>query len=270
MILFPNCKINLGLRILRKRDDSFHDIETVFYPVPLHDALEVIEVPTSSKEIQFSSSGIDVDAKDENNICIKAFRLLQKDFDLPQVKMHLHKSIPPGAGLGGGSSDGTFTLMLLNKKFNLGLSEYQLINYALQLGSDCPFFVINKPCYATGRGEKLEIINIDLSPYRIVIVNPGIHISTAWAFSQIIPQEQKKSLKEIMTLPLSQWKDQLENVFEEIVFAEYPQIKNIKGELYRSGALYASMSGSGSTVFGIFAHADTLPSFPTNYFVKII
>jgi 4-diphosphocytidyl-2-C-methyl-D-erythritol kinase len=272
MIVFPNCKINLGLHILRKRPDGFHDLETVFYPVALQDALEIIQNPSAVPEIQLTTSGIQIDSTPEQNICFKAYHLLKKDFPhLPAIKMHLHKVIPSGAGLGGGSSDGAFTLALLNKKFNLGLKEEQLIDYALQLGSDCPFFIKNKPCFAISRGEKLEEIELDLSRYKIVLVNPGIHINTGWAFSKITPSDQRISLKEVIQKPIEQWKDFLSNDFEEIVFAEHPQVKEIKNKLYKEGATYASMSGSGSTVYGLFEkELSPFLDLPSEFFVKWI
>jgi 4-diphosphocytidyl-2-C-methyl-D-erythritol kinase len=183
--------------------------------------------------------------------------------------MHLHKAIPSGAGLGGGSSDGAFTLILLNRKFRLGLSENQLINYALQLGSDCPFFIKNKPCYATGRGENLQEIELDLSNYKMVIVNPEIHVDTKHAFSKIQPFDQRTSIQESIQKPVAQWKDVLKNDFEKTVFVEYPEIKLIKEKLYDQGAVYASMSGSGSTVYGLFEkNADIRFNFPSYYFRK--
>lgn len=269
MIVFPNCKVNLGLHILQKRADGFHDLETVFYPIALQDALEIVQTPSPSSNIQFNSTGLKIDSSTENNICFKAYQLLKKDFpELPGIKMHLHKVIPSGAGLGGGSSDGAFTLLLLNRKFNLGLSEEQLINYALQLGSDCPFFIKNKPCYATGRGEKLESIELDLSAYKFVLVNPGIHLHTGRAFSKITPTNQRISIREVITTPVEHWKNVLENDFEESVFFEHPDIRTIKGELYNQGAVYASMSGSGSSVYGLFQKNHNLQlSFPLHYFV---
>lgn len=270
MLLFPNCKINLGLHILNKREDGFHNLETVFYPIALKDALEIIPSPGSS--ITFTGSGLIVDGKEDDNICLKAYHLLKRDFpQLPFIKMHLHKAIPMGAGLGGGSADGAFTLQLLNTKFNLALSVQQLIDYALQLGSDCPFFIINKPCYATGRGELLEGIDISLAGYKIVIINPGIHVNTGWAFSQITPAEPHKKLKEIIAQSVTTWKAELINDFEAPVFEKYPEIKNIKEALYNKGAVYAAMSGSGSSVYGIFETEIDLSSFADkNYFVKII
>lgn len=272
MIVFPNCKINLGLHILRKRADGFHDLETVFYPIALQDALEIVQSSAPVPDIELTTSGLKIDSQAEDNICFKAYRLLKKDFpDLPSIKMHLHKVIPSGAGLGGGSSDGAFTLTLLNKKFNLGLNDDQLTNYALQLGSDCPFFIKNKPCYATGRGEKLEEIELSLPAYKIVLVNPGIHVHTGKAFSNIAPSNKRTSIKEIIQKPVEQWKDVLKNDFEETVFAEYPEIKIVKEKLYQQGAVYASMSGSGSSVYGIF-DKNTRPqfNFPPHYFLKII
>jgi 4-diphosphocytidyl-2-C-methyl-D-erythritol kinase len=269
VVTFPNCKINLGLQILRKREDGFHDLETVFYPIPLTDALEVIHETDNQKQISFSSSGISINGKEEDNICIKAYQLLKKDFNLPPVKIHLHKIIPVGAGLGGGSSDGAFMLLLLNKRFALNISEEKLIDYALQLGSDCPFFIKNKACYATKRGEKLTPVQLDLSQYKIVLINPGIHINTGWAFSQIRPSENRTSVLEIIQQPVESWEGQLSNDFEEAVFQHHPEIKEIKEELYRKGAIYASMSGSGSTIFGLFAKDNNVAfNFPKKYFIR--
>lgn len=272
MILFPNCKINLGLQILRKRDDGFHDLETVFYPLPWQDAIEVIQHPSPLTDIEFSGTGIKVGGSLSNNICVKAYQLLRTDFpQLPAVKMHLHKTIPMGAGLGGGSADGAFTLLLLNKKFNLGLSEVALMDYALQLGSDCPFFIRNKPCFATGRGEIMEDVKLDLSGYKFVLVNPRIHINTGWAFSQIKPAGKRQSIREIIQLPVDEWHEKLVNDFEEPAAKYHPEIAGVKDALRQQGALYASMTGSGSTVYGIFAK-ETEPtlSFPSKYFVKTV
>jgi 4-diphosphocytidyl-2-C-methyl-D-erythritol kinase len=272
LIVFPNCKINFGLNILSKREDGFHDIATVFYPVPITDAIEIISTSTNSPSVNFTSSGIAIDGKAEDNICIEAYHLLQKDFpDLPAITMHLHKSIPLGAGLGGGSADGAFTLQLLNKKFNLHLSNESLIKYALHLGSDCPFFIINKPCFATGRGEILKDISLDLTAYQIIVINPGIHINTGWAFSQIKPAFPTRSIESIILEPITNWRSDLVNDFENPVFEKYPAVKVIKETLYQNGAVYAAMSGSGSSVFGIFAKGN-LPaiSFPDSYFVRSV
>jgi len=266
MVVFPNAKINLGLTVLNKRDDGYHNLETVFLPILIKDILEIIP----SDKFEFNVSGILIDTKPEENICIKAYQLLKKDFHgLPSVKIHLHKAIPTGAGLGGGSADGAFILKLLNKIFELNLSTNQLINYALQLGSDCPFFIYNTPCIASGRGEVLEKIDLDLSAYKIIAINPGIHISTGWAFTQLSSALAAKSIKDIIHQPINTWKDQLKNDFEEPVFKQHPEIESIKDELYNKGAIYASMSGSGSSVYGIFKKEETVNlSFPEKYFVK--
>lgn len=267
MVLFPNCKINLGLHILQKRADGFHNLETVFYPIPLFDALEVIHADNTGSDISFTASGISVEGN--SNICVKAYELLKKDMPLPPVQMHLHKTIPIGAGLGGGSADGAFALVLLNKKFNLQLTQEQLLHYAAILGSDCPFFIINQPCLATGRGEQLQPIRIDLSGYKIVLVNPQIHINTGWAFSQLTPMDNRKSIAHIIQQPIESWKSELTNDFETPIFQHYPDIAHIKDILYQSGAIYAAMSGSGSTVYGIYyKEAQLHLSFPAHYFVK--
>ena len=270
MLSFPNCKINIGLNILSKRENGYHDLQTIFYPVAIKDALEIIETDAHAKEVIFSSSGIKINVPEEDNLCIKAVQLLKKDFPaLPSIKMHLHKTIPIGAGLGGGSADAAFALQLINKKFSLSLSQEQLLQYALQLGSDCPFFILNKPCYATGRGEILEPFSIDLSGYSILLVNPGIYINTAKAFSAISIVENNTNLKDLVSMPLWEWKNCITNDFEKSVFEEHPQIAAIKNELYAIGALYASMSGSGSSVYGIFLkeHRATL-KFPAHFFYR--
>jgi len=257
----------LGLHITVKRPDGFHNLETVFYPLPLTDALEVIS-SNSNEVIQFNLTGATIEGGD--NICIKAYQLLKKDFpQLPHIQMHLHKNIPIGAGLGGGSADGAFTLLLLNKKYGLEITEKQLLHYALQLGSDCPFFIKNKPCFASGRGEELVEIALQLSSYKIVIVNPGIHINTGWAFSQLTPKPAAYNLSEAILQPVEQWKNTISNDFEEPIFNHHPAIKEIKDVLYQQGAVYASMSGSGSTVFGFFAKDQNVSfSFPPAYYVK--
>lgn len=274
MLSFPNCKINLGLRILNKREDGFHNLETVFYPVGIRDALEVIP-SLSAGSIEFTQTGLTVPGNDADNICIKAYQLLQKDFpQLPGIKMHLHKTIPMGAGLGGGSADGAFALNLLNTKFQLNLSQQQLVDYALQLGSDCPFFILNKPSYATGRGEILEPLALDLSAYKIAIVNPGIHVNTGWAFSRLTAGSRPPGntiLKQIIQQPIQTWKTDLKNDFETPVFNAHPGIREIKETLYSLGAVYAAMSGSGSTVFGIFEEVISLQLFQSKgYFTQLL
>jgi len=263
MIAFPNAKINIGLQITGKRNDGYHDLQTVFYPVALKDVLEITD---NTSSFIFNSSGIVTGAME--NICVKAFHLLEKDFSLPPVQIYLHKTIPVGAGLGGGSADAAFCLQLLDKKFNLQLTIKQLSHYALQLGSDCPFFIINKPCLATGRGEQLEEISLDLTGYRILLVNPGIHVKTSWAFSKFSRYNRDRELKKNISNPVTDWKDTIFNDFEGVVFDEHPEIKELKKEIYHCGAIYASMSGSGSSVFGIFSkNSQPILNFPDNYFI---
>lgn len=268
MVLFPNCKINLGLHITGKRPDGFHELETVFYPVPLKDILEVV----TSTDLNFSSSGLDIPGNPETNLCLKAYHLLKEDFpQLPPVQMHLHKIIPMGAGLGGGSADGAFALRLLNNKYSLGLSDAALIAYSLKLGSDCPFFILNKPAFASGRGELLELIALDLSSYTFVLVHPGIHVNTKWAFEQIQPKVPAISIKEIIQLPIEEWKLYLQNDFEAPIIKQHPEIAEIKSALYADGAIYASMSGSGSSVVGIYPqHANIQIKKQLDYRLDII
>jgi len=268
LIAFPNCKINIGLNVIDKREDGYHNLETVFYPLNFSDALEIL--PTQDNN-EFAVTGLPL-INNQNNLCVKAYDLIKKDFpELPFIRMHLHKVIPVGAGLGGGSADAAFTLQILNQKFSLRLSGDQLKNYALRLGSDCPFFLFNKPSFATGRGEQLEPVNLNLSQYKIMLVNPGIHIDTSWAFLNVEPVSPKKSVKEIITQSVETWKQQLINHFETPVFKTYPEIKRIKEILYGKGALYASLTGSGSTVYGIFNKPVSISEeFPNEYFTRII
>jgi 4-diphosphocytidyl-2-C-methyl-D-erythritol kinase len=268
VIVFPNCKINIGLNVLRKRNDGYHEIETIFYPTTLQDVLEIVSAPADT-ENSITVSGITDGIPFENNICLKACRLLQNDFShIPFLRIHLHKVIPSGAGLGGGSADAAFTLILLNQKFNLGISESDLLKYALQLGSDCPFFILNRPSIATGRGEILEPVSVDLSLYNILLVNPGIHISTPEAFSSLLPSDKKSSLKNLISLPVDEWKDVITNDFETNVFKKFPLVEELKNQLYQRGAKYASMTGSGSTVFGLFKKGSSRNlQFPPGYFV---
>lgn len=275
MILFPNCKINLGLHITRKRADGYHDLETVFYPLPLRDAVEIVHTPTSAQGFPLHEStgtvdlhltGLPVKGLPADNLCVKAWHLLKKDYPgLPPIQLHLHKHIPMGAGLGGGSADAAFTLLLLNDKFKLGISTDQLLDYALQLGSDCPFFIINKPCVATGRGELMEPIALDLSKYTFLLVYPEVHINTGWAFSQITPAPGAQPLRDIVQQPVDTWKDTLINDFEAPVCQLHPPLQHIKDTLYAAGAAYASMTGSGSSFYGLFADGnvptDLFPSY---------
>lgn len=249
MVLFPNCKINLGLHVLQKRSDGFHDLETVFYPLPLYDALEIV----TAEEPIFSHSGIEIPGDEGNNLCRKAYELLKQDFpQLPAVHIHLHKNIPIGAGLGGGSSDGAFTLRILNTRYNLGLSTEQLEAYAARLGSDCPFFIRNAPGLARGRGELITPLQLDLGQWSFLLVHPCIHINTGWAFGQLTPGAPVLPLEKVDWANVMAWKEQLVNDFEAPVFAAYPVIGGIKEKMYRHGAVFAAMSGSGSAVVGIF------------------
>jgi 4-diphosphocytidyl-2-C-methyl-D-erythritol kinase len=270
MLFFPNAKINLGLRVVRKREDGYHDIETVFYPIKgLRDALEIVHGNTDTP-VDFNMTGLPVQGDVQQNLCVKAYTLLKQDFpSLPSIQMHLHKTIPMGAGLGGGSADGAFTLRLLNQQFQLGLTQDQLIQYALQLGSDCPFFILNQPCFATGRGEIMTPIALDLSAYKFVLINPGIHVPTGWAFAQLKPATPAISCEEIVMQDPTTWQDRLINDFEPTVMETYSAIRKLKEQLYASGAVYVSMTGTGSTVYGMFKKETDLSSlsFPSEYFV---
>jgi 4-diphosphocytidyl-2-C-methyl-D-erythritol kinase len=277
MIVFPTCKINLGLRVPSKRQDGYHNIETIFYPIQLTDALEAIRQPESvNQPVAFSFSGLPINGKDEDNLCIKAYSLLKENFpDLPPIAAHLHKIIPMGAGLGGGSSDGAFMLRLLNQLFSLNLSDEKLCEYALKLGSDCPFFIYNRPCYAEGRGEMLEPVSFSLKGYKIALVYPALHVSTAIAFRELNRTVNQitypNSLKDIIRLPISEWKDILVNEFEIPVMKQFPEIAKIKSTFYNAGAAYASMTGSGSAVYGIFEQSVKLDlKFPETYYFRVI
>lgn len=248
MIGFPNAKINIGLNITEKRLDGFHNLETVFLPVGWSDALEFVV----ADEVHFSTSGIVISGNTESNLVMKAYRLLQKDFGLPCLKIHLHKEIPFGAGLGGGSADGAFMLSLLNKWFELNLSEEELEQYAARLGSDCAFFIRNKPVFASGRGEIMEPVQLALNGLFILLVKPPVEVATGKAFQSVVPKKPDISLRTLIKLPVQEWKDKVINQFELSVFQQYPEIGNVKQSLYDLGAVYASMSGSGSCVFGLF------------------
>jgi 4-diphosphocytidyl-2-C-methyl-D-erythritol kinase len=265
VIVFPNCKINLGLQVLGRRPDGYHNIRSVFYPLPFRDVLEIIP----SETFGFSISGLPVPGIPSENLCIKAYHLLKSRLPgLPPVRIWLHKHIPMGAGLGGGSADAAFLLAAINSQFGLGLSEGELCEDALKLGSDCPFFVVNRPCLAEGRGEELKIVNLDLSPYSFMLVHPGIPISTSQAFAAISPSTPGEDLLDIVQQPLSSWRDRLINDFEEPAFKKYPWLQGIREKLYASGALYASMTGSGSSFFGIF-EKHTLPSISFDREIKV-
>ncbi len=262
MICFPNAKINLGLNIVSKRPDGYHNIETVFYPVPLSDALEIVPADTFS----FHQSGIAIHCNDEDNLVVRAFRLMEKKYSLSPVEIHLLKAIPSGAGLGGGSSDAAYMLKLVNDHFGLQVTPDKLENLAVLLGADCPFFIRNKPVFATGTGNCFEPVNLILEGWYLCLVKPDIHVSTPAAYGMVTPATPAISLKEIICRPVAKWKEVMVNDFERPVFNLHPEIGAIKEALYDKGAVYASMSGSGSSVFGLFREpADCKASFPGCY-----
>ena len=265
MISFPNAKINIGLNVVSKRSDGYHNLETVFYPVSLADALEI--VPSEKTEISFS--GLIIDGNPNENLIIKAYHSLKEDFHLPPVKIHLHKVIPFGAGLGGGSSDAAFTLKMLNELFKIGLSTFQLESYASKIGADCAFFIHNKPTFATGIGNQFQPINVDLSAYQIIILKPNVFVSTKDAYQNVVPQKPKHGLPELFNHPVSEWKNHIINDFEKPVFNKFPQISELKKLLCNIGAEYVSMSGSGSSVFGLFRNlpADIDSKIPKGVFI---
>ena len=252
MITYPNAKINLGLNIVEKRPDGYHNLETVFYPINLQDALEVNDLEGEG-EYTLKISGTPIEGELDNNLVVKAYRLLKKDFpNMGSINIHMYKHIPTGAGLGGGSADAAFMLKLLNEKFKLNLSTEKLEEYAAILGADCAFFIQNKPVFASGIGNIFEEINLSLKGYYLVLVKPDIFVSTKDAFANIIPMKPNHSLKEIIRMPVETWRATMKNDFEDSVFKKFPEIAAIKDKLYDMGAIYASMSGSGSSVFGIF------------------
>ena len=259
MITFPNIKINLGLSITEKRPDGYHNLETVFYRVALEDAMEIRTNPEAQQKFTLHQHGMEIAGNPENNLVVKAYLLLDKEFHLPPVEIHLYKHIPSGAGLGGGSSDAAFMLKLLNEHYNLQLSDNQLEDYAATLGADCAFFIKNTPTYAEGIGNIFSPIELSLKGYRIMIVKPDVFVSTREAFANIRPHRPEYPVREVIRRPVAEWKDTLINDFEASVFPQYPVIGEIKEELYHQGAIYASMSGSGSSVFGLFAAGTTLP-----------
>lgn len=248
MICFPPCKINLGLHITGKQSDGYHTIETCFYPIPWTDILEIIPADTFA----FNCSGYSLPGNPSDNLVVKAFRMLRKDFDLGEVAIHLHKIIPHGAGLGGGSSDAASTLMLLNSIFSLSLSKSAIKNYASRLGSDCAFFIENTAMLGTGRGDVLQKIEVNLKNKFLVVIKPEISISTAEAYAHVAPKTPSISLEKIVGKDISTWKNALVNDFEKSVIEKFPEIGMLKNTLYNHGAEYASMSGSGSAVFAIF------------------
>jgi len=265
MISFPNAKINLGLNIVEKRSDNFHNIETIFYPVPWYDILEI----TPSQSFDFQSSGILVGGNSTDNLCCKVYNRYKERYQIPNLKIHLHKGIPIGAGLGGGSSDAAFTAKLIQEMFSLPLSSEELEELVKPLGSDCAFFIQNKPIFAKGKGDQFEKISVSLAGKHIVLIYPNLHISTKEAYEGITPKKPEVSVKEIINQDIKDWKDRLTNDFEQSIFPKYPELKKIKEELYKLGAIYASMSGSGSTIFGIFENEMNVKDcFPSDYLIQ--
>jgi 4-diphosphocytidyl-2-C-methyl-D-erythritol kinase len=247
MIVYPNAKINLGLNVLKKRADGYHEISSVFYPVKeLYDILEIVP----SGDFSFSSSGIEIPGK--SNICAEAFQILKNDFEIGNVKIHLHKLIPIGAGLGGGSADGAFVLKALSTLFDLQLSNTELEKYALKLGADCPFFIDNTPKYVEGIGEKMAKIDLDLTAYELKFIFPDLHISTTDAYRRVNPNFPKYALLDLIEQPIENWKSTVKNDFENSAFKKHPELSKMKANLYADGAIFASMTGSGSVLYGVF------------------
>ncbi len=268
MISFPNAKINLGLQITGKLSNGYHTINTGIYPIPLHDVLEALP----SKKTSFASSGIEIPGDAKDNLILKAYRLLKKDYQIPELSIHLLKTIPMGAGLGGGSADASFMLNMLNEEFQLFLDNSILEEYAAQIGSDCPYFIQNQPALATGTGTDVTSLNLDLSENHLLLINPGIHISTKAAYAGTQPKAPAYNLREVLeSKDFETWKEVLTNDFEASVFAHHPELSQLKSKLYELGASYAAMSGSGSTIFGIFSQTpDTIEFGIEDYYIKHI
>ena len=265
MITFPNAKINLGLNVVEKRPDGYHNLETVFYPVPITDALEIVEMDRqfpSDVDCDLKVTNLEIEGDEQRNLVVRAYRLLKQDFpDLPRVHAHLYKGIPTQAGMGGGSSDCGFMITQLDRQFGLGLTDEQMIRYAASLGADCAFFVLNRPCYAEGIGERLQPISLSLSGWYLAVVRPAIPVSTREAFSLIVPEHPARNCRDIVMQPVETWREALTNDFERSVFALHPEIGAIKDRLYELGAVYAAMSGSGSSLFGLFREPVSLDEF---------
>ena len=257
MITFPNAKINIGLNILSRRADGYHNLETVFHPVQIKDALEVIE----ASEMSFETSGIEIPGHANENLCLAAYDLLRKDHDLPNIAIHLHKHIPIGAGLGGGSADAAFFLRLINEKFEVGLSIEQMQAYCRLLGADCAFFVENRTVFASGKGDVFEKVELNLSAYHLALVMPPVHVSTGEAYRGARPQTPQRSLKEWIQLPVEEWQGKITNDFEKHILKHHPQIRGVKATLLEAGALFALMSGSGAAVYGVFKEKVDLSFF---------
>ena len=265
MITFPIAKINLGLNVVERRPDGYHNLETVFYPVAIKDALEVFPMNEgfpSDVDCDLKVTNIHIEGDEQRNLVVRAYQMLKQDYPaLPRIHAHLYKGIPTQAGMGGGSSDCGFMITLLNEQFQLGLSRQQMIDYAARLGADCAFFIVNEPCYAEGIGEKLQPIALDLSGWHLAVVRPDIPVSTKEAFSLIVPQYPTRNCRDIVMQPVETWRDNLTNDFERSVFAIHPELGKVKEQLYEQGAVYAAMSGSGSSLFGLFREPISLDAF---------
>ena len=248
MILFPPAKINLGLRVLHKRPDGYHEIDSCMIAIPMYDVLELLP----AEQFSFRQTGLTIDGDPEANLCVKAYRLMEKHFNVPPTMIHLRKEIPMGAGLGGGSADAAFVLRGLRDLYAIPCSDAFLCELAAQLGSDCPFFIVDHAQIASGRGEVLQPIDLTLKGYFLKVVNPGIHVGTREAYAGIQFPDQTERVEDVLALPIEDWKDRLINDFEGSIFALHPELEAIKAKLYEEGAIYAAMSGSGSTLFGIF------------------
>ena len=271
MIAFPIAKINLGLNVVERRPDGYHNLETVFYPVPINDALELTMMnPRFPSEVDcdIKVTNLSVEGDEQRNLVVRAYQLLKQDFhQMPRIHAHLWKGIPTQAGMGGGSSDCAYTIRLLNEMFTLGLSDEQMMGYAARLGADCAFFILSRPAYAEGIGERLQPVSLDLSHYYIGVVRPDIPVSTREAFSLIKPEKPAKCCRDIVKQPVETWRNELTNDFEQSVFALHPEIGATKQQLYDLGATYAAMSGSGSAVFGLFKdEVDLAAHFPSDVF----
>ncbi len=273
MITYPIAKINLGLNIVERRSDGYHNIETIFYPIPLNDALELHPMDDGFPHefpCDLKISNMEIDGNEQQNLVVKAYNRIRQYHELPPLHIHLYKGIPTQAGMGGGSSDAAYMITLLNKMFSLGMSEAEMMEHAHTLGADCPFFIQPRPAYAEGIGERLTSVELDLTGLYILIVQPNIHVSTKEAFSLVTPQKPKYNCKDVISLPIHQWKEYLVNDFESSVFAQYPQIGEIKQEMYDLGAVYAAMTGSGSCVYGLFLNKPNTGTHFTNIFQSLL
>ncbi len=265
MLTYSNAKINIGLNIVEKRTDGFHNIETVFFPIGMQDAIEIADSKTNNS-YTFTASGIPINIDAKDNIVVKAYELIRAKHDFPPQDIHLHKNIPFGAGLGGGSANAAYMIKLINQKFNLGMSTDQMENEVKKLGSDCAFFIENKPAFATEKGDQLSPIELDLSGYHFLLIKPNIHVSTPEAYANIQPQKPEISLEKLISQPIETWKSSIKNDFENSIFPNHPLLAKLKDELYEHGAIYAAMSGSGSSMFGLFKDEPKLLTQWEKYF----